>query len=143
MPAYFGQTGYKNPTDAMEGPFQHAYGPGHFFTWMSARPDIMEAFHQYIFAQRSERPSWVDEGFYPVHDRLIKGMETDGDRSALVDLGGGAGYCLEEFRSKVPDWKGRLVLQEQESVLEQASGLDGRIELMAHDFFTPQPIKGW
>lgn len=39
---------------------------------------------------------------------------------------------------------GRLVLQDLPEVVEQARGmfLHPRIELMAHDFFTEQPIQG-
>ncbi|CAD6594481.1 MAG: hypothetical protein ASARMPREDX12_009039 [Alectoria sarmentosa] len=142
MPSYFAKNSWQNPEDANNGPFQHAHGPGHAFAWLNDRPDTMAAFHAYVYGQREERPSWMDEGFYPVHERLIRGLHLDGDSSALVDVGGGVGYCLEEFRLKVPQWKGRLVLQEQEAVVKQISGLDARIEVMAQDFFKPQPVMG-
>ena len=102
----------------------------------------MAAFQAYLYGQREERPTWVDEGFYPVQERLVHGLVLDGDHSALVDVGGGAGFCLEEFRAKVPQWKGQLVLQEQEAVVKQISGLDPRIKVMAHNFFEPQPVRG-
>lgn len=50
------------------------------------------------------------------------------------------------MRDKVPDYKGRLILQERPHVVALAKQLgldaDGRIEATAHDFFQPQPIKG-
>ena len=142
MPSYFAKNLWQNPGNTTDGPFQHAQGPGHAFAWLNERRDTMEAFHAYVYGQREERPSWVDEGFYPVQERLICGLDLDGDSSALVDVGGGTGFCLEEFRTKVPQWKGRLVLQEQETVVKQISGLDARIEVMTQDFFEPQPVKG-
>ena len=142
MPAYFAKRSWQSPQDTNDGPFQQAHGSGHAWAWLSERSETMAAFHAYVYGQREERPSWVDEGFYPVLERLIDGLSMDGDGATLVDVGGGAGLCLEGFRAKIPQWKGRLVLQEQEVVLKQVSGLDARIEVMVHDFFEPQPIKG-
>ena len=142
MPSYFAKNSWETPQDTDNGPFQHAHGPGHAFAWLNERPDTLEAFHAYVYGQREERPSWMDEGFYPVQERLVRDLDLDGDGPALVDVGGGTGFCLEEFRAKVPQWKGRLVLQEQEAVVKQISGLDARIEVMSHDFFEPQPVKG-
>lgn len=46
----------------------------------------------------------------------------------------------------VPSYTGRLILQERPHIIELAKSkgidADGRIEAQAHDFFTPQPIKG-
>lgn len=78
-----------------------------------------------------------------MQERLILGSSSIGDSSALVDVGGGAGLVLDDFRKAVP-WPGRLVLQEQEMVIQIAreAGLPDSIELQAHDFFTEQPLKG-
>jgi hypothetical protein len=141
MPSYFQEHGFKSPTDALDSPWQHVHGPGHPFEWLNKHPDVFEAFFLYIYAQRNERPSWTDPDFYPVHERLIKGLILDGDDSVLVDVGGATGQCLQEFLQEVPEWKGRLVLQEQEPVIKQSKGLDSRIELQVHDFFTPQPVR--
>ncbi len=142
MPSYFAKNSGRNPENSIDGPFQYAHGPGHAFAWLNERPHTMAAFQAYVYGQRETRPSWMDEGFYPVQERLIRGLDVEGDSSALIDVGGGLGLCLEEFRVKIPDWQGRLVLQEQEAVVKQVSGLDARIEAMAHDFFKPQPIRG-
>lgn len=81
---------------------------------------------------------------YPVKDRLIERMNVGGSSSALVDVGGGMGQTLEDFRVHVPEYTGELVLQDLPEVIEVArrQGLDARISLQAHDFFTPQPVKG-
>ncbi|KAJ9661615.1 hypothetical protein H2201_006471 [Coniosporium apollinis] len=77
---------------------------------------------------RLGQPSWIDPDFYPVQDLLVKG--------------GNLGHDLEEFRRKHPATPGRLVLQDLRVVIGQIKELDEKIEPMAHDFFTEQPIKG-
>ena len=68
---------------------------------------------------------------------------TSPDTPIFVDVGGAGGHQCVEFRAKYPDIPGRVILQDQPPVVEQAEGaLPVGIEAMAHDFFTPQPIKG-
>jgi hypothetical protein len=53
---------------------------------------------------------------------------------------------LQDFRASVPEYTGRLVLQELPEVIAAAKrmgvGEDGGIELQVHDFFKPQPVRG-
>lgn len=85
----------------------------------------------------------MDEGFYPVEERLGHGTQDDDDAAVfLVDVGGGLGHDLEELRDKHPDIQGRLVLQDQAEVIAHISKASDGIELTTHDFFTPQPIQG-
>ena len=92
---------------------------------------------------RQGKRSWMDEGFYPVMERLGHHTIND-DKNAvfLVDVGGGLGHDLEELRFKCPGITGRLVLQDQPEVIGQINKVTAGIELTAHDFFTPQPVKG-
>ena len=85
----------------------------------------------------------MDEGFYPVMERLGHHTNTD-DKNAvfLVDVGGGLGHDLEELKFKCPGITGRLVLQDQPEVIGQINKATAGIELTTHDFFTPQPVKG-
>lgn len=84
----------------------------------------------------------MDEGFFPVHERLIRGMRCGKDEVAIVDVGGNMGHDLQELKRKQPDLRGRFVLQDQPHVLNQIHEPLKDIELMCHDFFTEQPIKG-
>lgn len=145
MPEYLRKTNLQNPQNPVGGPFQYANKhEGHAFSWLTAHPDVFQAFHGYVHTLCAHRPSWTD--MYPVNERLVDGLKTDGDASAFVDLGGGVGQSLQDFSKTVPEYKGRLVLQELEEVIGAATamgvGADKRIELQVHDFFTPQPIKG-
>lgn len=91
---------------------------------------------------RQGKHSWMAEGFYPVEARLSQGIKDAGDHVFLVDVGGGIGHDLQELKTKHPNIPGRLVLQDQPSVIDQISQAPASIELTVHDFFTPQPIKG-
>jgi hypothetical protein len=84
----------------------------------------------------------VDREFFPVQERLIDGADSHDRAAFLVDIGGSLGHDLEEFNRKHPKVPGRLILQDLQSVLVQINYLDDRIERMAYDFFTENPIKG-
>ncbi|CAL5867997.1 uncharacterized protein PFLUO_LOCUS2220 [Penicillium psychrofluorescens] len=95
----------------------------------------MSAYHQ-------GRPSWMDVGFYDVPG-LSQAVENESD-VLLVDMGGSLGHDVSEFCRKWPDAKGRLVLQDLPEVASQArqQSLHKSIDVMDHDFFTEQPVKG-
>lgn len=144
MPAYLKNTKYQNPESPTDGPFQYGHNhTGHAFGWLMNHPEVFQAFHQYAYTLRKHRPSWIE--MYPVQNRLVEGLK-DGDASALVDIGGGTGQILQDFQVGVPEYPGKLILQELPEVIAAAKGMgvgeDLRIELQVHDFFTPQPIKG-
>ncbi|MCJ1303486.1 hypothetical protein MMC08_006296 [Hypocenomyce scalaris] len=143
MPAYFKKTGYRNPTDISDGPFQYGHKTdAPFWAWLGERPSHLGWFNNYMSGYRQGRPSWMDPGFYPVNDRLIhQSLKAEG-AVLIVDVGGGIGHDLEEFKLKHPEAPGRLILQERQEVIDQISQALPGIELRVHDFFTPQPVKG-
>ena len=84
----------------------------------------------------------MDPGFYPVKDRLLKGMAIDEHPVAIVDVGGGMGHDLVELKKKQPKLPGRFILQDLPQVIEQiVQPLEG-IEITSHDFYTKQPVIG-
>lgn len=107
--------------------------------WMRTRPTKTMA------AYRAGKISWLDEGFYPVNERLTKQFNAQHSDVLLVDVGGGLGHDLRELREKYPKLPGKLVLQDRGEVLTEASKSGGDIEsfqTMPHDFFTLQPVQG-
>jgi hypothetical protein len=115
------------------------------FAYMQAHPPMGQQFNHHMGGYRQGRPSWMDESdesFFPVQDRLVKGTKSDADAALIVDIGGSIGHDLAEFAVKHPGAPGRLVLQDLPAVLGQIASLDGRIERMAYDFYTEQPVKG-
>lgn len=82
----------------------------------------------------------MDEGFYPVAERLGGVGESD---VLIVDVGGATGHDLAEFHRKRPAMSGRLILQDQAAAISSIQENDRPgIECTVHDFFTPQPVKG-
>lgn len=84
----------------------------------------------------------MDADFYPVRD-VLENIELHDDTPLLVDVGGGIGPDAIEFRSKHPSVPGRLIVQDLPGAIPPTLLQDRGIEFMSHDFFTPQPIKGY
>lgn len=144
MPEFLSSTQYQNPEDTNNGPFQYAHKTPNHWVWLEQHPRVLQAFQDFIAGFREDRPNFMDPGFYPVEEHLLEGLRYDGDAAAFVDVGGGDGHALAEFKKKVPAWKGRLVLQEQESVVQIAKVQSHAsvIEPTVHDFFKPESLKG-
>jgi hypothetical protein len=117
-----------------------------FFEYINGKsadyPNLGPQFNNLMSAYHQGRPSWMDEGFYPVKEKLIAGAKSGSEDVLIVDVGGNKGHDLEEFKSKWPDAPGRLILQDQPHVLKEIRSLNPAVEPMVHDFYTPQPIKG-
>ena len=145
-PEYFSQHNWQNPHDIRDSVFQHAYNAKGqtYFEWGSVNgtPPVAFQFGQMLTAWSLGRRHWMDEGYYPVHDRLITGAKSDPSAAFLVDVGGNNGHDLQQFREKIPDIPGRLILQDLVGVIDGVKGAEGIFEPTVHDFFTPQPVKG-
>jgi hypothetical protein len=136
---YFAATGYQNPGDAYNGPFQYARNTDlHSFAWTATKPKLQKSFNTMMGLARM-RPAtpWYD--YYPVAEKLTVASVQD---TLLVDVGGGLGHDVIAFHAKYPNVKGKLVVQDLPVVIADVTALPAGIEAMAHDFFTPQPIKG-
>lgn len=143
FPEYAMKNGYKTPNSISDGSLQYAYNTEHnMFEHLHANPPYGLQFNHHMGGYRQGRPSWMDKGFYPVQERLVDGFDNASDAALLVDIGGGLGHDLDEFRRKYPDAPGRLVLQDLGPVLGQIKQLDSKIERMEYDFYTEQPVKG-
>lgn len=140
---YMKQNNYKTPSSISDGPLQYAYKTkNNMFEHLHANPPYGLNFNNHMGGYRQGRPSWMDEGFFPVQDKLLNGADTTPGATLLVDVGGGLGHDIREFLSKYPDTPGRLVLQDLPVVISQIEELDQRIERTEHDFTLEQPIKG-
>ena len=80
---------------------------------------------------------------YPVEVRLGEGF--DPESVMFVDIGGGWGQHTVALKKALPNLPGRFVVQDVPRVIETAPKNDSSykgIKMVAHDFMTPQPIKG-
>ena len=137
MPAYLKLISYQNPIDPVNTPLQLAHkSKSHFFQILSEL-GVLEAFQIFMSTYRTDRPEFLD--VFPADGQLLQDCKDDD--VLLVDVGGGRGHDIQKFIEKFPQKKGRLILQEIEDVAKQALEIDG-MEVMVHDFFTPQPVKG-
>lgn len=147
FPEYFRSTGYKQPTSHTDGPFQAAHESNlPFFEWLVATPPQLSQFNAFMSAYRAGKANWYDAGFYPVSDRLVQGFDASISNVLLVDIGGGQGHDLLGFAAENTSHPGQLILQDREqviaTVLENEPKEKYPFEVQAHDFFTPQPVKG-
>lgn len=112
------------------------------FAHLHAHPPIGPQFDDHMGGYRQGRPSWMTEGYYPVKERLIAGADSSPTAPFLIDIGGGKGQDLDEFLRRIPDYPGRLILQDLPRVITQITDLDPKIDRMEHDFYQEQPVKG-
>jgi hypothetical protein len=136
LPAYVASLNYQNPTDAVNGNFQHWCGQP-LWEWLKTHPKAEAVIGTVMAAYAANRPSLAE--VYPT-DELVKNAQEDS--VLLVDCGGGVGHDTAAFARTHPQKPGKLVLQDRPAVIENAGSLDPSIEKMEYDFFTPQPIKG-
>ena len=155
LPEYLKSNDYKNPDDPSRGNWQYSHKTDlPMFPWMAqCRPQQLGNFFDMLEGWRLDRKEWFD--VYPVAGSLMQGFEERGtadqsfaktDPALLVDIGGGVGYDLQNFRRrfaadghKLP---GKLVLQDLPPVIDEIKELDEDIVRVKHDFFTTQPVKG-
>ncbi|KAH6866914.1 S-adenosyl-L-methionine-dependent methyltransferase [Alternaria rosae] len=91
--------------------------------YLDTHPLLGQQFNNHMSGYRQGRPSWMDANFYPVQDQLIDGMDNSKDAVLLVDIGGGYGHDVQDFRTKYPQRFGPS------------------IECMEYDFHTGRPLK--
>jgi hypothetical protein len=88
-------------------------------------------------AQFAMLPTWMDIIPFDTEYAVASTPEIP----IFVDVGGGNGHQCALLQKKFPSLKGRLVLQDRPAVLENAI-TDERVERMAYDYLTEQPVKG-
>ena len=157
MPAFFEfpdvlrDTGYKAPTDGRNGLFQRRCGcPGLTMFQCMQLPEnshVGEDFDLLMKYTTKGRVSFLDVCSMSL--LLEKRGPPPADEGAqgyvFVDIGGGLGTDVVEFRSRFPDVNGQVELQELGGVIaaaRDAGVLDSGLLLREYDMFTAQPVHG-
>ena len=139
LPDFLRENGYQEPTDPLNLPLQMAFGVKEpVFAWIYRHPAYLADFNTFMRLQRSGRANWLD--YYPL-DKDFENCSDAKDSVTFVDIGGALGHEIEAIHSRYPKIPGRLILQDLAVNTDQVSKTDV-LEPMAHDFFTPQPVKG-
>ncbi|KAF2965716.1 hypothetical protein GQX73_g7861 [Xylaria multiplex] len=116
--------------------------PDPIFKWINDRPEVLRNFMGWMAGQRDGLPTFLS--VVDFEKEFASG--TAASTPVFVDVGGSLGHQCIAVRRKHPDLVGRVVLQDLPSTIEKvrASPLPGfdSVEVMPHDFFTPQPLQG-
>ena len=151
LPSYLQQTCFVNPDQFStledgRGLWQYALStPFDFWDWLKQDPERVRAFNSSMMArsQSAAEAAWFRK--YPVVERFCSSISPDLNEVLLVDVGGGLGHDIIAFRCEFPSLPGRLVLQDQETTVSKinAEHMESRgIEVLPHNFFDPQLVKG-
>ncbi|KAI1179307.1 S-adenosyl-L-methionine-dependent methyltransferase [Nemania sp. FL0916] len=141
MPAFLQKMNYATPLDPVDTAWQRAFNtPMHAMEWLGQHPDKMARFGEYMASRDGPSRGWLD--VYPVQEELaITHLKEDTDRAVFVNVGVGFGHPCAEFKSRFPGVHGRVVLQDQPSIIGQMPQIPG-VENMVHNLFDEQPIEG-
>ena len=144
LPKYFKDTKYANPTDHDKSPWHVAFETDlPYWKWIlqpgnEYRARAFEGHMRF----KTLGPKWYEQSEI-INEVLGKDGVSEND-VLLVDVGGSDGFDILTFHKAHPEQKGRLVLQDLPGTI---ASLDSKamaakgIEVMGHDFFTPQPVK--
>ncbi|KAK3324858.1 O-methyltransferase [Apodospora peruviana] len=142
LPEYFREHGYHSPHDESDGPFQHAFGVKQTaFDWWAQDPARSANFNTFMSGTGGGRKNhWTN--WFPVETHLLQDACLSENDALLVDVGGGRGHDLDTFIKRFPDAKGRFILEDLPSVIDDYRHENPRIEPVGHSFFDVQPVKG-
>lgn len=135
VPGYIRKNGFVAPSTDKLWKEAHNSDKTVYEFWDQS-PERRDQFLGMMKVWSASQESWLD--FYPTAT-LLSGLEEG--KTVLVDVGGGDGRDIEDFRKRHPETSGKLILQDRQVKIDDATVGDG-IEKMAHDFFTPQPVEG-
>ncbi|KAL4816805.1 O-methyltransferase-domain-containing protein [Aspergillus spinulosporus] len=140
-PEYFRQNNHAFPSSTTDTPFQLAKNTSlDYFSWLAENPALAADFQAWMAVK--QQAGVVLDGFRGHSPRSGDGEADANAEVLIVDIGGGEGHCLHAFNHKFPNTPGRRILQDLPHVLETVTNVPVKTELMAHDFFTAQPVKG-
>jgi len=137
-PKFLADTKYANPSDVLHSPFQIAHKtelPA--FVWALSQPKMMQDFQMWMIAVYGGRQtSWLDAFDIAKH---VSGAGPDD--VIFVDVAGGVGHQCGLLKAKLPEVKGRVILQDLPMVVPQAIPTPG-VEAQGIDMWQGQPVKG-
>ena len=134
---------YIAPTSGTDGPYQRArgiVGTNTFTHWVEREPHMLSNLSALMKVIQRNRLNWSK--WFP--GEVLFSAGEGGNGVFMVDVGGGLGHDLMGLANRYPERKMRLVVEDLPSVIAETKEekLDPRIELVEHDFFTEQPIRG-
>ncbi|KAF2232272.1 o-methyltransferas-like protein [Viridothelium virens] len=138
FPTFLEKNKYQTVADPRHCVFSEAHQGRPAFEWLEENPTNAQIFSLFMTQQRFAQKNWLD-GF-PFEEVVCKG-ESDSKRPLFVDVGGGRGHQCEAVLARFPYLAGRVILEDQASMLSDALSIEG-VRKIAIDLFKEQPIKG-
>jgi hypothetical protein len=140
LPKYLAKIGYKEPQDVKDSNYAD-WCPEKldFFSKCMAEPTYQDAFSGFMRGWTTYKQPWPE-----VFDTgsLLDGADLE-SAPLCVDIGGHHGVDISRLLDRHQDLpSGSLVLQDLPECLAEVTGLSGKIIIMPHNMFDPQPIKG-
>ena len=110
---------------------------------LEEQPNQRRNFDLWMRERRQHEESLWHKRFPPCASLSSVNLKTDSNAVLMVDIGGANGSQVIDFKAQFPHLPGRYVLQDlsfakSNGAIKPPEG----VEVMAYDFFTPQPIKG-
>ena len=140
---FISSTGYANTGDPSAPPaFDFAHDKS-MWKVLEEQPSLRRSFNLWMRERRQhEERSW-HKRFPPCASLTGAVLKKDLDAILLVDVGGANGSQAIDFKTTFPHLPGKYVLQDISYFTsgDAGEGPEG-VEIMAYDFFTPQPKKG-
>ena len=137
---YLESIGFKNPVDPEASLFHFTYKTDlNMFEWLEAHPQQLAGFSAYQAAATTLQTDTLKKTICTLFP-TSRPSDNDGQK-LLVDVGGGRGEILESVCEERPDLQDRVVVQDLPKVVVGRRLVHG-IEIMPHNFFTPQPVHG-
>ena len=137
LPKFLAATKYENPADSANCAFQPGHNTDqHPYKWFSEHPEEQHNFNVFMMEKYEGTKTWLD-GF--PFEELCHNLSPK--TPLFVDVGGGVGHQCQAFKKKYPNIPGRVILEDLPQTVQEALKIDG-VEVLGHDFWKPQPIKG-
>ena len=130
--------GYVSPHSTLQVPFQKAHNTDlSLFQYMNTVAPVMGSRFHSAMEGWGKFTQELTLDTFPFNEVLKN------EKIVFVDVGGGQGHMMKKVLARWPGLKGRIVVQDQVSTLEDMGGktVEG-IEFMGSDFFEGQPVKG-
>lgn len=139
LPKFLEKNKYQNTYDPNDCAFQFGHRSEYnCWEWSDHHRAAVNEFDE-VVSPYVQQASWLN--FYPLMARLKAGHNLKEDEVALVNISGGRGHECEAIRARYPILPGRMVLQDNADNIARALPVKG-MDVMVHDIFCPQPIKG-
>ncbi|KAL8687849.1 MAG: hypothetical protein Q9218_006094 [Villophora microphyllina] len=136
LPSYLASTGYADPTNPCQTPFQLAHKTNlPAFQWGIGKAGVMHDFGMWMSARRTGQRSWLD--VFPLE--YLRKSDHTSEAVFFVDVGGGVGHQCIAVKARMNSQIGRIILQDLPEVIANAIPIEG-VERIPLDFWTNEPV---